>query len=182
MLVHSAASKSWSWRLQWQVSRTIVDVTSFCLELMNAFLELNDWSVLWATCIGLLQLLEPNISVNAVTDCRRLGKYISGEDSPRPILARLARRIDVQNLLSKRYSLVGPVKINWPESRRENSWCCPSEPLRHLFVSPSIRFLQSGVSIRSLLSLKPGQNLGSKLSPNFNLMLFLYGSWASCCK
>ena len=66
-----------------------------------------------------LSHLNSDVTSNSVVDCHRLGKFDSLSLRPRPILAKLTRRIDVLSVLSQRKELRGKISIRADLSKQE---------------------------------------------------------------
>lgn len=118
---------------------------------------------------SVIQVLDDNLSSNTVIDCKRLGKFDPDREYPRPILARLARPIDVQNVLSKRNRLSGGVRIK-PDLPPEERACDTA------LMKERWRLIQSGLDKKVIKISHSKMYVNRKLHGEFDGTKFVKAS------
>ena len=69
-------------------------------------------------CVQILKQADDDISIQSMRDCLRLGKFDSSKTRPRPLLVKLSRILDVDNILYNRSKIAEGILVK-PDMNRE---------------------------------------------------------------
>lgn len=92
---------------------------------------------------SILTGLDQSIHNSSVLECKRLGKFKPDSTNSRPILARMARPVDVMCVLSNKNKLTGPIFIKPDLTREERN-------IEKLLLKERWTLIQSGISRRDI--------------------------------